>query len=77
MHWESASAFFAMGGHGFWVWMAWGMALAAVILKTFSSQSAARRHLTPSGALNALKSNPSRYRTRSRNMARNVSRKRF
>lgn len=33
MHWESASAFFAMGGHGFWVWMAWGMALAAVIFE--------------------------------------------
>ncbi len=30
---ESASAFFAMGGHGFWVWMAWGMALAAVIFE--------------------------------------------
>jgi len=22
-----------MGGHGFWVWMAWGMALAAVIFE--------------------------------------------
>ena len=33
MHWESASAFFAMGGHGFWAWMAWGMALAAVIFE--------------------------------------------
>ena len=33
MHWESASAFFAMGGHGFWGWMAWGMALAAVIFE--------------------------------------------
>ena len=33
MHWESASAFFAMGGHGFWVWMTWGMALAAVIFE--------------------------------------------
>lgn len=36
MHWESASAFFAMGGHGFWVWLAWGAALAALVIETVS-----------------------------------------
>ena len=41
MHWESASAFFAMGGHGFWVWMAWGMALAAVIFENIFRRKAA------------------------------------
>ncbi len=31
MHWGSVSEFFAMGGHGFFVWTAWGVTFALVI----------------------------------------------
>lgn len=37
MHWESVSAFFAMGGHGFWVWMAWVCARRCVFENIFQS----------------------------------------
>ena len=33
MHWGSVSEFMAMGGHGFWVWLAWGAALAALAME--------------------------------------------
>lgn len=45
MHWESASAFFAMGGHGFWVWMAWGVAVLAIVLELISLRRGRRSAL--------------------------------
>ncbi len=42
MHWASVSDFFAMGGHGFWVWAAWGAALAAIAAENIF-QAARRR----------------------------------
>ncbi|MDD7443067.1 MAG: heme exporter protein CcmD [Sutterellaceae bacterium] len=42
MHWASVSDFISMGGHGFWVWAAWGAALCAVAAENIF-QSARRR----------------------------------
>lgn len=45
MHWESASAFFAMGGHGLWVWLAWGVVLAALVLEPLVTAASRRKLL--------------------------------
>jgi heme exporter protein D len=34
MKWESASQFFAMGGHGLYVWGSYAVALAVVVVET-------------------------------------------
>ena len=41
MNWGSAGEFFAMGGHGLFVWGSYGVALAALALEPWL---AARRH---------------------------------
>ncbi|MGB1263408.1 MAG: heme exporter protein CcmD [Cognaticolwellia sp.] len=37
MQFDSISAFFAMGGYGFYVWLAYGVSILALALLIFSS----------------------------------------
>ena len=45
MQFESLSEFIAMGGHGLYVWLAYGATLAILILSTVTVQSARRKQL--------------------------------
>jgi heme exporter protein D len=33
MHWESLTAFFAMGGYGFYVWASFGLTLLCCVIE--------------------------------------------
>ena len=37
MQFDSISAFFAMGGYGFYVWLSYGVSIAALAILIFSS----------------------------------------
>lgn len=45
MQWNSASEFFAMGGHGFFVWMAYGVTAAFMFAEPFLARRRHRRAL--------------------------------
>ena len=45
MQFESLSEFFAMGGHGLYVWLAYGATLAILVLSTVAVQSARRKQI--------------------------------
>ena len=46
MKWESASQFFAMGGHGLYVWGSYAVALAVVVIEIAMVRARFRRALT-------------------------------
>ena len=39
------SEFFAMGGHGFYVWLSYALSLAVVLANVFATRSSRRRYL--------------------------------
>lgn len=43
MQFDSISAFFAMGGYGFYVWLSYGISIAALALLIFSSTSSHKK----------------------------------
>jgi heme exporter protein D len=43
MQFDSISAFFAMGGYGFYVWLSYGVSIAALALLIFSSISSHKK----------------------------------
>jgi heme exporter protein D len=50
MKWESASQFFAMGGHGLYVWGSYAVALAVVIIEIVMVRARFRRALAATPA---------------------------
>jgi heme exporter protein D len=45
MTWGSAAEFFAMGGHGFFVWMSYGAALALMVAEPLLARARHRKAL--------------------------------
>ena len=45
MQFESLAEFFAMGGHGLYVWLAYGATLAILIFSTLAVQAARRKQV--------------------------------
>jgi heme exporter protein D len=45
MQFDSFSEFFAMGGHGLYVWLAYGATLAVLVSSTAALRLARRKHL--------------------------------
>ena len=45
MSFESWSEFLAMGGHGFYVWLSYGLSLAVVLGNVLATRSSRRRYL--------------------------------
>ena len=43
MQFDSVSAFFDMGGYGFYVWLSYGVSIAALALLVFSSISSHKK----------------------------------
>ncbi|MCU0804217.1 MAG: heme exporter protein CcmD [Burkholderiales bacterium] len=50
MKWESASQFFAMGGHGLYVWGSYAVALIAVVVEVALVRTRFRRALAAAPA---------------------------
>ena len=50
MKWESASQFFAMGGHGLYVWGSYAVALAVVVIEIAMARARFRKALTAAPA---------------------------
>jgi len=42
---DSWSDFFAMGGHGFYVWLSYALSLAVVLANVYATRSSRRRYL--------------------------------
>jgi len=42
---DSWSEFFAMGGHGFYVWLSYGLSLLVVLANVLATRSSRRRYL--------------------------------
>lgn len=51
MSFESWSEFFAMGGHGLYVWLAYGSALIVILLNVYAVRVARRRFFRQARAL--------------------------
>ncbi len=51
MSFESWSEFFSMGGHGLYVWLAYGVALIVVLVNVISVRVARRRFFRQARAL--------------------------
>ncbi len=51
MSFDSFSDFLAMGGHGFYVWLAYGATLLVLAANVFSLSAARRRYLRDAQAL--------------------------
>lgn len=49
MNWESLDAFLAMGGHGWFVWGAYGFTALVMLLETWRSRSRLRKALRLAG----------------------------
>ena len=45
MSFDSWREFFAMGGHGFYVWLSYGLSLAVVLGNVLLTRSSRRRYL--------------------------------
>lgn len=45
MYWSSWSAFWAMGGHAFFVWMSYGALLAAIVVEMLLLRARRKRAL--------------------------------
>ncbi|MBQ1845460.1 MAG: heme exporter protein CcmD [Desulfovibrio sp.] len=54
MQWGSLSEFLALGGHGFWVWMAWGTAIAVIVFELVSLAAGRRAALAVAARLARL-----------------------
>ncbi|MCU0896281.1 MAG: heme exporter protein CcmD [Burkholderiales bacterium] len=50
MKWESASQFFAMGGHGLYVWGSYAVALAVVVIEVAMVRARFRKALVAAPA---------------------------
>ena len=46
IYFESIGDFFAMGGHGFYVWLSYGMVVFALVLQFFLAKSSIQRAAT-------------------------------
>ena len=54
MQWGSLSEFLALCGHGFWVWMAWGTALAVIVCEVVALAAGRRAALAVAARLARL-----------------------
>jgi heme exporter protein D len=50
MNWTSAAEFFAMGGHGFFVWASYGLAFALMVIEPLLARHRHRQALAACGA---------------------------
>lgn len=66
MNFASWSEFFAMGGHGLYVWLAYGSALIVVLSNVLSVRVARRRFFRHARALERRSGNRSEKTTESR-----------